>query len=127
MTLKKTTKAEATLFTGQSTTGPGVPPTQVKESDDSRSASDFVADILNLLTVSGLLSEADRDEADKALRTHFKCGTYYVAANAPAERDATARRVLALFNGRNARQVARSLRIGKTTVYRILKQSGKTA
>lgn len=114
MTLKKTTKAERTLFAGQSTAAP------------SRSASDFVADMLDLLTASGLLPEDGRDEADKALRAHFKCGTYYVAANAPAERDATARRVLALFNGRNARQVARVLRIGKTTVYRIIKQSGKS-
>ena len=35
-----------------------------------------------------------------------------------------ASQVLALFNGRNATEVARQLHIGRATVYRILKQPG---
>lgn len=36
-----------------------------------------------------------------------------------------ARQVLAAFNGRNATEVARMLRISRATVYRLLKQPGR--
>lgn len=42
----------------------------------------------------------------------------------PAGRRDTASQVLALFNGRNAREVARSLGISRASVYRYLKQAG---
>ena len=104
----------ASLFTGQGTSQPAA----------SAEATDFVSALLDTLARAGLLSDADRAEADKALRGHFKHGTYYVAASAPSERDAVARSVLAKFNGRNARQVARELNISRATVYRRLKQPG---
>lgn len=107
----------APLFEGQSTTGPGV--RRQRDAD-----TDFVTSLLDLLTAEGLMEGESREDADKALREHFKPGTYYVAATAPTEREAVARRVLSMFNGRNARQIARTLHIGKTTVYRILKQAG---
>jgi transcriptional regulator of acetoin/glycerol metabolism len=107
-------KSAAPLFEGQSTSPSGSAP----------EATDFVTDLLDTLSRAGLLADDARAEADRALRGHFKHGTYYVAASAPADRDALARSVLAKFNGRNARQVARELNISRATVYRRLKQPG---
>lgn len=58
-----------------------------------------------------------------ALRAELAGERVYVAARPPDARQAMAREVLALFNGRNASEVARRLNIGRTTVYRMLKQS----
>jgi len=46
------------------------------------------------------------------------------ARQAAADRKRVVAKVLALFNGRNASEVARQLRISRATVYRILKQPG---
>lgn len=54
-----------------------------------------------------------------AIRDEFAGEECYIRG-----RDPIAPQVLALFNGRNATEVARTLRIGKTTVYRVIKQSG---
>jgi len=43
---------------------------------------------------------------------------------AKPDKNTRARKVLALFNGRNAREVARKLGISRTSVYRYLKQPG---
>lgn len=50
---------------------------------------------------------------------------YYVRTGHEIRRSAVAKRVLELFNGRNATEVARCLGIGRATVYRILKQAGR--
>jgi len=47
-----------------------------------------------------------------------------VRRTSPLERQQRVHQVLALFNGRNATEVARSLGIGRATVYRYLKQQG---
>lgn len=47
-----------------------------------------------------------------------------VRRTSPQERQQRVHQVLALFNGRNATEVARSLGIGRATVYRYLKQAG---
>lgn len=112
--------ATAPLFTGQSTTGPGAP-----ENQQPNKSTDFVNSLLGLLVERGLLPDESMPEAAQAVREHFGCETYYVAANdRTAEQETTARAVLALFNGRNAREVARRLGIGRTTVYRYIKQAG---
>lgn len=123
MTIEKVQAAEAArprkpkeVFVGQSTEGAAQ--ASVREGD-------FVASVLDLLASKGLLLEDNRTEADAALRGHFGCDRYYVAAKKREKSSADlARTVLARFNGRNAREIARELRIGKTTVYRIIKQAG---
>ena len=60
-----------------------------------------------------------------AVREEFKGEECYIAGRPASARQELAASVLALFNGRNAREVARALRIGRATVYRVLKQSGR--
>ena len=59
------------------------------------------------------------DDARRAVRSHLAGSRYYVASR---KRDDVASRVLSLFNGRNATEVARKLGISRATVYRCLKQ-----
>ena len=65
------------------------------------------------------------DRARQAVRDEFRGEEVYIASRPASERQRLAQEVLALFNGRNAREVARRLGIGKTTVYRIIKQPGR--
>lgn len=58
----------------------------------------------------------------RAVREEFAGQEAYVQAR-PRER--VAAQVLALFNGRNASEVARRLGIGRATVYRCIKQAGE--
>lgn len=57
-----------------------------------------------------------------AVRDTFANERVYIRSR---NRSTTAADVLALFNGRNAREVARSLNISRASVYRYLKQAGK--
>lgn len=67
---------------------------------------------------------ADQSEKLKrAVREEFKGDRYYIADRPATARQHQVAQVLALFNGRNATEVARRLGIGRSTVYRILKQS----
>lgn len=116
MTITKTQKSDKalSLFSGQS--------------DDAmaRADHDFVEGLLDLLCSVKPMTREERRAAGAAVRAHYGAGRYYVAAKGPDE-DARelARKVLSNFNGRNAREVARKLGIGKTTVYRVIKQSGR--
>lgn len=69
---------------------------------------------------------ADRaPEVKAAVRDEFAGAQVYIR-----EREAgheLARKVLTLFNGRNASEVARQLNISRATVYRYLKQPGRRA
>lgn len=67
--------------------------------------------------------EISRIAADlkPAVRAEFAGEECYIKGR---PRDAVAQQVLALFNGRNATEVARSLGISRATVYRVLKQPG---
>ena len=58
------------------------------------------------------------------VRDEFQCIEVYVARRSPARRRQLTAEVLSLFNGRNATEIARKLGIGRTTVYRIIKQAG---
>lgn len=49
---------------------------------------------------------------------------HYVPVKPASEREMRVASVLALFNGRNATEVARRLQISRATVYRIIKQPG---
>lgn len=59
-----------------------------------------------------------------AVRAEFKGEECYIATRPATERQQTTAQVLALFNGRNATEVARRLQISRATVYRVLKQPG---
>lgn len=59
-----------------------------------------------------------------AVRAEFRGEECYIATRPATERQQTTALVLALFNGRNATEVARRLQISRATVYRVLKQPG---
>lgn len=61
------------------------------------------------------------DELKAAVRAEFQGEECYIAG-----RKVQAAQVLALFNGRNASEVARRLDISRATVYRHIKQPGKS-
>lgn len=60
-----------------------------------------------------------------AVRAEFKGEECYITGKPATARQQQVSQVLALFNGRNASEVARRLQIGRSTVYRVLKQSGQ--
>lgn len=64
-------------------------------------------------------------ELKTAVRAEFRGEECYIASRPASARQELAATVLAMFNGRNASEVARALRIGRATVYRVLKQSGR--
>lgn len=85
-----------------------------------------------LLLMSPRLAEALEDvgQAKEAVRDEFGGEKVYVrsgnsAAKRTQESRAMAEKVLSLFNGRNASEIARELNISRATVYRLLKQSGR--
>lgn len=63
-------------------------------------------------------------EIESSLRAEFAGETAYIYKH-KAERDRLMFEVRQRFNGRNATEIARELGIGRTTVYRIIKTSGK--
>lgn len=63
-------------------------------------------------------------EIERSLRAEFAGEQAYIYKRV-AERDRLRMEVRRRFNGRNATEVARELGIGRATVYRILKTSGK--
>lgn len=64
------------------------------------------------------------DRMEAAVRNEFQGIETYIARRSPARRQQRTERVLQLFDGRNHSDIARALGIGRTTVYRILKQAG---
>lgn len=61
-----------------------------------------------------------------AVRAEFRGEECYIASRPATERQQTVAQVLALFDGRNATEVARRLQISRATVYRVIKQPGGT-
>lgn len=58
------------------------------------------------------------------VRTEFRGIEIYIPRRSLARRRKLTEDVLSMFNGRNATEIARKLGIGRTTVYRIIKQAG---
>lgn len=73
------------------------------------------------------ISAASLAELKADMRSQIAGDAHYIAKRPPAERQRLVLQVLEQFNGRNASEVARRLGIGRTTVYRILKQPGKAS
>jgi plasmid stabilization system protein ParE len=65
-----------------------------------------------------------REEIVGRLRDEFAGQRVYIRRHVDPQGDEVAIKVLKLFNGRNATEVARTLGIGRATVYRKLKQPG---
>jgi Mor family transcriptional regulator len=61
----------------------------------------------------------------RAAREEFKGAVFYIPTRSPSERQLLVAEALRLFNGRNATEVARRLRISRATVYRWVKQPGR--
>lgn len=88
--------------------------------------ADLVDRIFELLAAELAGIAADQLEALKATaRSEFGGQVAWVNRRDNAKRQELADKVLRLFNGRNASEIARELGIGRATVYRILKQHGK--
>lgn len=68
---------------------------------------------------------ARASELKLAARQEFGGETAYIPRRSEAERRKLVSEVLSSFNGRNASEVGRRLRISRATVYRIIKTSGK--
>jgi Mor family transcriptional regulator len=77
----------------------------------------------------GVLPElaARADEVKTTIRDEFGGAEHWVRTNQKTQRAQTAADVLRYFNGKNASEVARLLRISRATVYRCLKQAGRSA
>lgn len=91
-----------------------------------RTEPDLVDRVLEYLAKELQVPAERLRRAENALRAELGGDRHYIRRTSKADRD-LAVRILALFNGRNATEVARQLGIGKTTVYRLIKQAGKKA
>lgn len=68
-----------------------------------------------------LASRLGRVEA--AVRSEFQGIETYIARRSLTERRKRSEQVMQLFNGRNHKDIALALGIGRTTVYRIIEQA----
>lgn len=67
--------------------------------------------------------DIDKVKLKESVRAEFKGEECYVAGRPATARQQMVVEVLALFNGRNATEVARRLGISRPTVYRYIKQA----
>ena len=70
------------------------------------------------------VNDAKLGELKTAVRHEFAGDRQRIGTRTAAARKDLARRVLQLFNGRNASEVARRLQVSRATVYRYIKQPG---
>lgn len=68
------------------------------------------------------IAGARLEQSRKAVRAQFGGERHWIPSRGLSEQQQLAQQVLALFNGRNAREVARRLQVSRATVYRYLKQ-----
>ena len=65
-------------------------------------------------------------EIKKSIRAEFASEEAYIRRRSVDEEDPLAHQILQIFNGRNATEVARALGVSRATVYRKLKQPGRS-
>lgn len=106
---------------------------QVPDLFDQSPADPAEADLVDRIfdyIVTQLPEAAAKIESIEAMksdvRAEFAGSMCYVAAMPKTERSKRVSEFMRLFNGRNANEVARQLNIGKWTVYRLIKQSGRS-
>lgn len=68
---------------------------------------------------------AEVEDVKQLIRQAERGERPYITPAGATQRARRAEQILALFNGRNAVEVARELRCGRATVYRVLKQAGR--
>lgn len=116
----------ATRKTGQSGPPRKLPPAPVFHGqgidDAAERTRDLVTAIFDVLIETNPELADKREEGEAAVR--HRLGGLRGTVLAKPDSDTMATRVLSLFNGRNAREVARKLGIGRASVYRYLKQAG---
>lgn len=91
---------------------------------------DYILSDPALATAIGKVGDASKDTIPAlktAVRAEFVGETCYISSHSPTDRQLRVQQVLALFNGRNATEVARTLKISRASVYRCLKQPGGRA
>lgn len=71
------------------------------------------------------IKDRSLDHVKQAVRQEFAGDRVYIQARTSSSYRLAAQ-ALELFNGRNATEVARKLQVSRATVYRLLKQPGKT-
>ena len=64
------------------------------------------------------------EKIEQRLRQEMAGDRGYISNESTASRQQKYDRVRRMFNGRNATAIAKELKIGRTTVYRILKTAG---
>lgn len=109
-------------------TRPERPPSRAASPPPARAEPDLVDRIFEFLADDHRLAVLDAQALAAlkiAVRAEFRGEECYIASRPASARQELAATVLAMFNGRNATEVARALRIGRATVYRVLKQSGR--
>ena len=121
MTIAATTRKPA------ATTAKAQPAAQLFHGQSTAAASeertpDLVTAIFDVLIETHPELQDIRPDAEPAIRNRL-LGLRGTVTDKP-DSETMATRVLALFNGRNAREVARKLGIGRASVYRYLKQAG---
>jgi DNA-directed RNA polymerase specialized sigma subunit len=102
------------------------PRAQVHDIREARPAAPDLVDRIFDYIASELPAVYGRVEPLKAaVRSEFAGERLYVTWRPVTERQRIVEEVLACFNGRNATEIARCLNIGRSTVYRIIKQAGR--
>ena len=95
-----------------------VPSTEPKASDDP----DLVQRMIEYIAAElPELNAEVRMRVEENLRREFSGERVTVRRTRPGEVEARAQKVRRLFNGRNATELARTLGVGRATVYRIVK------
>jgi Mor transcription activator family len=87
-------------------------------------APDLVDLVVDYVTSLAPALTTQREQIEQDLRAEFGGESHYVQARVEKDRQRRAREVLALFNGRNATEVARRLNLSRASVYRYIKQPG---
>ena len=98
---------------------------QATPPSDTAHTPDLVDLVITYVTSIAPELTAKRDQIEQDLRAELGGESHYVQARTETHRQRRAREVLALFNGRNATEVARRLNISRASVYRYIKQPGR--
>lgn len=98
---------------------------QSTQPSDTAHTPDLVDLVITYVTSIAPELSAKRDQIEQDLRAELGGESHYVQARTETHRQRRAREVLAMFNGRNATEVARRLNISRASVYRYIKQPGR--
>jgi DNA-binding NarL/FixJ family response regulator len=103
------------------TADPTAPPDIIPADDPDDLIERMVAYLIAI--APNLASKRKAITAD--MRKEFGGQRWYVHSRQPTERQQRIADILSHFNGRNASEVARKLKVSRATVYRYIKQPGR--